>query len=364
MTEGKETYNVILSGEIATGREIGAVRKNLAEILKVSPATLDRLFSGRPLIIKKDVDQATAQKYVLAFGNAGVLCSMAPSRDSEGLPAAPLSRPENETLPDPGAEEEVTCPKCGRLQAKASECIGCGIIFDRYQKFVETKSAPSVSSSSGSGSFVIYNTLKERKEIVLLCFLLVILSIAVYSFFTSREIKYPPGVLVGSEPLQVIIRNPESWKIGKREIVPLASYSLTARVLSMEPYRFDNVADISPIDLALGWGPMSDQSILDKLDISQGGRWYFLYPKTPSVPLSELMQCSSNMHMVPADDSIKRRLKGLRVGQIIDLSGYLIGVREGGNWTWVTSLTNTQTGDGACKVFWVEHLSIRQVPGA
>jgi len=360
MTGGKEAYNVILSGEIATGRDIGAVRKNLAEILKVSPADLEPFFSGRPLIIKKNVDQSTARKYVLAFGSAGVLCSMAPSRDTERLQAAPLSRPENETVSNPGAEDEVTCPQCGRLQAKAPECIRCGIIFDRYQKVAGTKSAPSLTS----GSFVIYDTVKERKQIVLLCFLLVILSIAVYNFLMSREIKYPPGVLVGSEPKQVIIRNPQSWKIGNREIVPLAAYSLTARVLSKEQYRFDDVADISPIDLALGWGPMSDQSILDKLDISQGDRWYFLYPKTPSVPLSALMQCSSNMHMVPADGSIKRRLKGLRVGQIIDLSGYLIGVREGGRWIWVTSLTNTQTGAGACKVFWVERLSIKQIPGA
>jgi hypothetical protein len=360
MTEGKETYNVILSGEIATGRDIGAVRKNLGEILKVSQADLEPLFSGRPLIIKKNVDQSTARKYVLAFENVGVLCSMAPSLDTERLPVAPLSRPENETVSNPDAEEEVTCPQCGRLQAKAPECIRCGIIFDRYHKVEETKSVPSLSS----GSIIIYDTVKERKQIVLLCFLLVILSIAVYNFLISREIKYPPGVLVEFEPKQVIIRNPESWKIGNREIVPLAAYSLTARVLGKEQYRFDDVADISPIDLALGWGPMSDQSILDKLDISQGDRWFFLHPKTCSVPVSALMQCSCNMHMVPADDSIKRRLKGLRVGEIIDLSGYLVGVREGGRWIWVTSLTNTQTGAGACKVFWVERLTIRKISGA
>jgi hypothetical protein len=356
---GKETYSVILSGKIATGRDSGTVRKNLADILKVSQAELEPLFSGRPLTIKKNVDQSTARKYVLAFENAGVLCSMAPSDDIERLPAASLSRPANETLSNPCAEEEVTCPQCGRLQAKAPGCIQCGIIFDRYRKVAETRSAPSLSS----GSIVIYDTVKERKQIVLLCFLLIILSIAVYNFLMSREIRYPPGVLVGSEPRQVIIRNPESWKIGNREIVPLAAYSLTARVLGKEQYRFDDVADISPIDLALGWGPMSDQSILDKLDISQGSRWCFLYPKTPSVPLPTLMQCSSNMHIIPADGSIKRRLKRLRVGEIIDLSGYLIGVREGGRWIWVTSLTNTQTGAGACKVFWVEHLSIRKVPG-
>lgn len=358
-TNGKETYNVILSGEIAAGRDSGTVRKNLADILKVSQTDLEPLFSGRPLIIKKNVDQSTARKYVLAFQNAGVLCSMARSRNMERPPVASLGRPANEILSNPCAGEQVTCPQCGRLQAKAPECIKCGIIFDRYRKVAEARSAPSL----GSGSIVIYDTVKERKQIILLCFLLVILSSAVYNFLMSREIKYPPGVLVGSEPRQVIIRNPESWKIGNREIVPLATYSLTARVLSKEQYRFDDVADISPIDLALGWGPMSDQSILDKLDISQGERWYFLYPKTASVSLPALMQRSSNMHMVPADGSIKRRLKGLRVGEVIDLSGYLIGVREGGRWIWVTSLTNTQTGAGACKVFWVEHLSIRKIPG-
>ena len=361
MTEGKEIYNIILSGGIAAGRDTGAVRKNLAEILKVSQADLEPLFSGRPLIIKKNVDRSTARKCLLAFENAGVLCSMVPVQDAgRPAPAAPSRLPENETPSNPDAEGKVTCPQCGCVQAKAPECIQCGIIFDRYRNVAQIKSEPSVSS----GSIIIYDTVKERKQIVLLCLLVVVFSIIVCNLLISREIKYPPGILVKSEPRQVMIRNPESWKIGGREIVPLAAYSLTARVLSKEQYGSDDVADISPLDLALGWGPMSDQGVLDKLEVSQRGRWYFLYPKTPLVPIPALMRYSSNMHMLPADDSIKRRLKGLRVGEIIDLSGYLVGVREGGRWIWVTSLTNTRTGAGACKVFWVEHLSIRQVPGA
>jgi hypothetical protein len=45
-------------------------------------------------------------------------------------------------------------------------------------------------------------------------------------------------------------------------------------VLSKARYRTGRECEISPVDFALGWGCMSNQAVIDKLDISQGGRWY------------------------------------------------------------------------------------------
>jgi hypothetical protein len=73
------------------------------------------------------------------------------------------------------------------------------------------------------------------------------------------------------------------------------------------------------------------------------------------------MECSSNMHMIPADDGIMDGLIGLRPGEVIELAGYLVGIQEGGQWTWVSSLSRTDTGDGACEVVWVSRL--RTLPG-
>ena len=47
-------------------------------------------------------------------------------------------------------------------------------------------------------------------------------------------------------------------RLGKWRLTPRADYDITARILSRADYRFDALADLIPEDLALGWGPMSD----------------------------------------------------------------------------------------------------------
>ena len=37
----------------------------------------------------------------------------------------------------------------------------------------------------------------------------------------------------------------------------------------------DRESDLAPVDLALGWGRMSDEAILKDIQISQSGRFYF-----------------------------------------------------------------------------------------
>jgi hypothetical protein len=128
-------------------------------------------------------------------------------------------------------------------------------------------------------------------------------------------------------------------------------------VLGTERYRFDASADLSPVDLALGWGIMSDQRVVDQLEIVQGNRRFVVVPpeKSPA-PLPVLLAHSANVHILPANDGVKSKVLKLRVGEIVELTGFLVGVQEYGQWTWVTSLSRSDTGDGACEVFWVNKI--------
>ena len=92
-------------------------------------------------------------------------------------------------------------------------------------------------------------------------------------------------------------------------IEPMASYDIRARVLSVERYRTGREAELSPVDFALGWGPMSDAAVLEKLKISQGNRWYhFRWEGAPPIDPSIITRSSANTHLVPADDSVRDRL--------------------------------------------------------
>ncbi|HET8897624.1 MAG TPA: hypothetical protein VFN09_02405, partial [Rhodanobacteraceae bacterium] len=116
----------------------------------------------------------------------------------------------------------------------------------------------------------------------------------------------PPIVEAGEAPLQSAIQPGIALPdVDGARLTSLAGFSVRARVLSRERYHFGREADYSPLDLALGWGRMQDAAVLSKLRISQGGRWYHLrWSSEPPLPAGEMLESSSNMHMVPADDAI------------------------------------------------------------
>ena len=135
-------------------------------------------------------------------------------------------------------------------------------------------------------------------------------------------------------------------------------FNLTARVLSREDYFLGREADISPLDLVLGWGPMADAEIYSQFSIRQSNRWYFW--RTDHLPIAQrdVETHSANMHMIPADPLVARQLDALRKHQLIELQGRLVRVDAGDGWHWVSSLTRNDTGNGACELVLVDAVSV------
>lgn len=74
-------YNVIFEGKIVSGKEVDEVKNNLISLLKVDGAVVDRLFLGRSVIVKKNVDAETAENFRKSLESAGVLCILKPIDD-------------------------------------------------------------------------------------------------------------------------------------------------------------------------------------------------------------------------------------------------------------------------------------------
>jgi hypothetical protein len=148
-------------------------------------------------------------------------------------------------------------------------------------------------------------------------------------------------------------------RIGRWTLTPRATYQITARILGVERYRVDFLAPLVPEDLALGWGPMSDNSILKGMEISQANRFYF-WRAPLGIPVSTevIISHSANTHVIPDGSLIARQLSRLRPGQVVTLSGLLVdGKRDDGAWI-KSSLSRTDTGAGACEVMLVQNLSV------
>jgi len=183
------------------------------------------------------------------------------------------------------------------------------------------------------------------------------LLIALLVVWSRREFTHPPGVLAPDPPYQDRLGDVTPLVIDDYVITPKAEIQLRARVLSAKRYWMGRETDLSPIDLALGWGSMSDSAVLESFDISQSGRWYFWRADHMPIPRKDVTRQSANMHMIPADDDVSTRLKRIKKGQVIELEGYLVDVRASDGWRWRSSMTRNDTGDGSCELIYVLDVS-------
>jgi hypothetical protein len=179
-------------------------------------------------------------------------------------------------------------------------------------------------------------------------------------WYLHRPITYPPGVLIADDPSQIMLpTDTPAFAQDAFKLKPLAVFSIDARVLHRKVYRYDSQAALVPVDLALGWGPMSDQKVLDQLRITQSMRFYWYeYPRQAPIPKEEIISHSTNVHIIPSTKAIASQCKSLRQGSLIHLSGELVEANGPAIGTWRSSLSRTDTGNGACELMWVKELRV------
>jgi hypothetical protein len=181
--------------------------------------------------------------------------------------------------------------------------------------------------------------------------------IAGVQWASSRPLERRPGVIAPDEPLQVELEAGAAIDAGHDyRLTPRAQFSATVRVLARERYFIDALAPVAPVDLAVGWGRMSDSAVIDALEISQSARFYHWRADALPIPRKEVETHSANWHMVPANTGIARKLRRLRAGEVVRLGGRLVDVAgpDGGGAR--TSLRRDDTGAGACEIILVDSL--------
>lgn len=163
------------------------------------------------------------------------------------------------------------------------------------------------------------------------------------------------GIPAPNVPVQTATALPKPFPHDSYTITPLARYDVTAVVLARERYRYDDVADLAPVDLALAWGPMSIAPVINELSVSQSARWYEYRwsGDGPPLDLAQITAHSANTHCLPADATVRDTLLGVRRHELVRLQGYLVSVTGAGGFHWDSSLSRTDTGGHSCEVLWV-----------
>ncbi|BCE02411.1 hypothetical protein [Marinicellulosiphila megalodicopiae] len=88
-------YDIFFRGQIVENTELNTVKANVKALFNASDDKLAQLFSGAPVLIKADVDQATAAKYKGAMQNAGAV-AMVVSKE----------QPQTETFETPNTQNQ------------------------------------------------------------------------------------------------------------------------------------------------------------------------------------------------------------------------------------------------------------------
>ncbi len=111
-----ESYNIYFAGELLPEHDASEVRARLAKLFNANDATLDKLFSGKRQLIKRDCDKATALKYKQAMEKAGAKPVV--TRSGESAEAQPADSAD--TAP-------AAAPEASRLSEEVSIAAGCSV---------------------------------------------------------------------------------------------------------------------------------------------------------------------------------------------------------------------------------------------
>ena len=161
---------------------------------------------------------------------------------------------------------------------------------------------------------------------------------------------------LGGTPTEAVVLADGGLSYPNYRIDAVEPFSIDARVLSRRDYRSGREAELSPTDLALGWGPMSEPRIIDHFDIRQSNRWYLWQAQTLPISRADIERHSANMHLIPASETAADQLARVRQGERIRIHGTLVDVTAPDGWRWRTSRSRSDTGQGACELILLDRI--------
>ena len=137
-------------------------------------------------------------------------------------------------------------------------------------------------------------------------------------------------------------------------------YELSGKVVATFKYLPLTVGNrISPLDVGVVWGELIDEENLKHIKWQetgtrfltwrvQDGRWY--------EDFGGIEGLYSNSHLVPSNNKIRSKIKKIKTGDYVKITGYLVNLfweERNGSYTWQSSITRDDQGDGACEVIYV-----------
>ena len=96
-----ESYQVVFTGELQTGMDAEQVIDRFSEKFKLERPKAEKVVSGgRPVVLKKGLDQQTAEKYQKVLQAIGMMVALAPKPGSTEVVTEAPQPPETSEAPE------------------------------------------------------------------------------------------------------------------------------------------------------------------------------------------------------------------------------------------------------------------------
>jgi hypothetical protein len=189
--------------------------------------------------------------------------------------------------------------------------------------------------------------------------LLVLVVLGAWQFAITRPVTRPDGVLAPDPPVEQAATDgmPQIVRPEFR-IEPIGRITMEARVLGRQSYPRDRYGRLSPLDLLVGWGSMSDSARLRAVDFAQSGRVYVWQAFDPALPDTEVAASTLLLHVVASTPGIEDVLGKVRVGQVVKIGGVVLRAIAADQPPWQGREIRIEAREGRSRVVYVESLEV------
>ncbi len=74
----EQQFEVVFRGDVEPGQSIVSVKEGLAKLFNAEASRIDQMFSGKPVVIKANLDEDTARHYQSSLKKVGALADIRP----------------------------------------------------------------------------------------------------------------------------------------------------------------------------------------------------------------------------------------------------------------------------------------------
>ncbi|MBQ9234072.1 MAG: zinc ribbon domain-containing protein [Lachnospiraceae bacterium] len=265
----------------------------------------------------------------------------------------------------------MKCPNCDKILPDNTDfCDNCGYFIEKTN-VVHTEETPTgnyvTSNLFNIPNESIINVNKKKKKPSLSQKQLIIISVCIVLLALLAivpKIGVRRGISGIGEPIQEETTGYTEINVGGYEVsvYKLYTYEIEALVVHTKNYYgFEFSQKLAPKDVALAWGDVAKYNDKVNFHWRQGQRRCYCRLNEEDLNivggLDYVMSHFSNNHLIASDKSVKRKIKKIKKGDHIILTGFLVNIDaendSGKYYLWDTSTTRDDDGDGACELIFV-----------